>query len=113
MSPLVQPGARSGSNPFGVIRGQLRGENQAYPRLPLDERPVCASLTGSWGPGPRTPAWRGVEFVQPNLGPGEDFQLLLDRQGRDMQSKAAALREALSAAGATVRTPDGAVTVAL
>jgi DNA-binding protein YbaB len=51
--------------------------------------------------------------VQPNLGPGEDFQLLLDRQVRDMQAKAAALSEALSAAGATVRTRDGAVTVTL
>ncbi len=51
--------------------------------------------------------------MQPNLGPGEDFQLLLDRQVRDMQAKAAALSEALSAAGATVRTRDGAVTVTL
>jgi DNA-binding protein YbaB len=51
--------------------------------------------------------------VQPNLGPGEDFQLLLERQVRDMQSKAAALSEALSEAGATVRTRDGAVTVTL
>ncbi|MGK3207014.1 YbaB/EbfC family nucleoid-associated protein [Amycolatopsis sp. MEPSY49] len=51
--------------------------------------------------------------MQPNLGPGEDFQLLLERQVRDMQSKAAALSEALSAAGATVRSRDGAVTVTL
>lgn len=51
--------------------------------------------------------------MQPNLGPGEDFQLLLERQVRDMQSKAAALGEALSAAGATVRSRDGAVTVTL
>ncbi|WP_410676740.1 YbaB/EbfC family nucleoid-associated protein [Amycolatopsis sp. cmx-4-68] len=51
--------------------------------------------------------------MQPNLGPGEDFQLLLERQVRDMQSKAAALNEALSAAGATVRSRDGAVTVTL
>ncbi|WP_086852356.1 YbaB/EbfC family nucleoid-associated protein [Amycolatopsis kentuckyensis] len=51
--------------------------------------------------------------MQPNLGPGEDFQLLLERQVRDMQSKAAALNEALSSAGATVRTRDGAVTVTL
>ncbi|MDQ7802817.1 YbaB/EbfC family nucleoid-associated protein [Amycolatopsis sp. A133] len=51
--------------------------------------------------------------MQPNLGPGEDFQLLLERQVREMQSKAAALNEALSAAGATVRTRDGAVTVTL
>ncbi|MGW3995670.1 YbaB/EbfC family nucleoid-associated protein [Amycolatopsis sp. NPDC004772] len=51
--------------------------------------------------------------MQPNLGPGEDFQLLLERQVREMQSKAAALNEALSAAGATVRTRDGSVTVTL
>ncbi|SEF25006.1 YbaB/EbfC DNA-binding family protein [Amycolatopsis pretoriensis] len=51
--------------------------------------------------------------MQPNLGPGEDFQLLLERQVRDMQGKAAALSEALSAAGATVRSRDGAVTVTL
>ncbi|MEA5360153.1 YbaB/EbfC family nucleoid-associated protein [Amycolatopsis sp., V23-08] len=51
--------------------------------------------------------------MQPNLGPGEDFQLLLDRQVRDMQAKAAALTEAISAAGATVRSRDGAVTVTL
>jgi DNA-binding protein YbaB len=51
--------------------------------------------------------------VQPNLGPGEDFQLLLERQVRDMQAKAAALNEALSAAGATVRSRDGAVIVTL
>ena len=51
--------------------------------------------------------------MQPNLGPGEDFQLLLERQVREMQSKAAALNEALSSAGATVRTRDGAVTVTL
>ncbi|MBE1493046.1 DNA-binding protein YbaB [Amycolatopsis lexingtonensis] len=51
--------------------------------------------------------------MQPNLGPGEDFQLLLERQVREMQSKAAALNEAISAAGATVRTRDGAVTVTL
>ncbi|MFJ7219894.1 YbaB/EbfC family nucleoid-associated protein [Amycolatopsis sp. NPDC098790] len=51
--------------------------------------------------------------MQPNLGPGEDFQLLLERQVRDMQSKAAALGEALSAAGATVRSRDGSVTVTL
>lgn len=51
--------------------------------------------------------------MQPNLRPGEDFQLLLDRQVREMQSKAAALNEALSTAGATVRTRDGAVTVTL
>ena len=51
--------------------------------------------------------------MQPNLGPGEDFQLLLERQVREMQSKAAALNEALSSAGATVRTRDGSVTVTL
>ncbi|MEV4055277.1 YbaB/EbfC family nucleoid-associated protein [Amycolatopsis sp. NPDC049688] len=51
--------------------------------------------------------------MQPNLSPGEDFQLLLERQVREMQSKAAALNEALSTAGATVRTRDGAVTVTL
>lgn len=51
--------------------------------------------------------------MQPNLGPGEDFQLLLERQVREMQAKAAALNEALSSAGATVRTRDGAVTVTL
>jgi DNA-binding protein YbaB len=51
--------------------------------------------------------------VQPNLGPGEDFQLLLERQVREMQSKAAALNEALSSAGATVRSRDGSVTVTL
>ena len=51
--------------------------------------------------------------MQPNLGPGEDFQLLLERQVREMQSKAAALNEAISSAGATVRTRDGAVTVTL
>ncbi|MEU7785688.1 MULTISPECIES: YbaB/EbfC family nucleoid-associated protein [unclassified Amycolatopsis] len=51
--------------------------------------------------------------MQPNLGPGEDFQLLLERQVREMQTKAAALTEAISAAGATVRTRDGAVTVTL
>ncbi|MEV6642623.1 YbaB/EbfC family nucleoid-associated protein [Amycolatopsis sp. NPDC051371] len=51
--------------------------------------------------------------MQPNLGPGEDFELLLERQVRDMQSKAAALSEALSAAGATVRSRDGSVTVTL
>ncbi|MEU0532087.1 YbaB/EbfC family nucleoid-associated protein [Amycolatopsis tolypomycina] len=51
--------------------------------------------------------------MQPNLGPGEDFQLLLERQVREMQSKAAALNEAISAAGATVRTRDGSVTVTL
>jgi DNA-binding protein YbaB len=53
------------------------------------------------------------DFVPPNLGPGEDFQLLLDRQVREMQAKAAALDEAISSAGATVRTRDGAVTVTL
>jgi DNA-binding protein YbaB len=51
--------------------------------------------------------------VQPNLGQGEDFQLMLERQVRDMRSKAAALNEALSAAGATVRSRDGSVTVTL
>ncbi len=51
--------------------------------------------------------------MQPNLGPGEDFQLLLERQVREMQSKAAALNEALSSAGATVRSRDGSVTVTL
>jgi DNA-binding protein YbaB len=51
--------------------------------------------------------------VQPDLGPGEDFELLLERQVREMQSKAAALNEALSAAGATARSRDGAVTVTL
>lgn len=51
--------------------------------------------------------------MQPNLGPGEDFELLLERQVRDLQSKAATLSEALSAAGATVRSRDGAVTVTL
>ncbi|MGW4057889.1 YbaB/EbfC family nucleoid-associated protein [Amycolatopsis sp. NPDC004747] len=51
--------------------------------------------------------------MQPNLGPGEDFQLLLERQVREMQSKAAALNEAISSAGATVRTRDGSVTVTL
>ncbi|MCR6487995.1 YbaB/EbfC family nucleoid-associated protein [Amycolatopsis sp. OK19-0408] len=51
--------------------------------------------------------------MQPNLGPGEDFELLLERQVRDLQTKAASLSEALSAAGATVRSRDGAVTVTL
>jgi DNA-binding protein YbaB len=51
--------------------------------------------------------------VQPNLAPGEDFQLVLERQVRDMRAKAEALNEALSDAGATVRSRDGAVTVTL
>lgn len=51
--------------------------------------------------------------MQPNLGPGEDFQLVLERQVREMQAKAAALGEALSEAGATVRSRDGSVTVTL
>ncbi|WP_033262472.1 YbaB/EbfC family nucleoid-associated protein [Amycolatopsis vancoresmycina] len=51
--------------------------------------------------------------MQPNLSQGEDFQLLLERQIREMQSKSAALNEALSTAGATVRSRDGAVTVTL
>lgn len=46
-----------------------------------------------------------------NLGPGEDAQLILERQARDMQAKAAELTAALAAAGATVRSPDGSVSV--
>ena len=51
--------------------------------------------------------------MQPNLGPGEDFQLVLERTVREMQAKAGALNEALAEAGATVRSRDGSVTVTL
>lgn len=49
--------------------------------------------------------------MQPNLGPGEDFQLVLERQVREMQATATALGDALADAGATVRSRDGSVTV--
>ncbi len=49
--------------------------------------------------------------MQPNLGVGEDFELVLERQVRDMRAKADALTEAMAEAAATVRTHDGSVTV--
>lgn len=48
-----------------------------------------------------------------NLGPGEDIQLVLERQARDLQAKAAELTSALNSAGATVSSPDGSVSVTL
>lgn len=51
--------------------------------------------------------------MQPNLKPGEDFQLLLEKQVREMQEKAGALQEALGGASATVRSRDGAVSVTI
>jgi DNA-binding protein YbaB len=49
--------------------------------------------------------------VEPNLGLGEDFQYLLDKQVREMREKAAALTEGMAESAATVRSRDGSVTV--
>jgi DNA-binding protein YbaB len=49
--------------------------------------------------------------VEPNLGLGEDFQYLLDKQVREMREKAAALTEGMAESAATVRSRDGAVTL--
>lgn len=49
--------------------------------------------------------------MEPNLGLGEDFQYLLDKQVREMREKAAALAEGMAESAATVRSRDGSVTV--
>ncbi|SEO43571.1 YbaB/EbfC family nucleoid-associated protein [Amycolatopsis saalfeldensis] len=49
--------------------------------------------------------------MQPNLQPGEDFALLLEREARKLQEKGEALAAAFAASGSTVRSSDGSVTV--
>jgi DNA-binding protein YbaB len=49
--------------------------------------------------------------MQPNLQPGEDFALLLEREARNLQEKGEALAAAFAASGSTVRSSDGSVTV--
>ncbi|WP_020665145.1 YbaB/EbfC family nucleoid-associated protein [Amycolatopsis benzoatilytica] len=49
--------------------------------------------------------------MQPNFDAGEDFTLLLEREARKLQEKAAALTAAFSASGASAQSPDGSVTV--
>jgi DNA-binding protein YbaB len=49
--------------------------------------------------------------MQPNLEPGEDFALLLEREARKLQEKGEALAAAFAASGSTVRSSDGSVTV--
>lgn len=49
--------------------------------------------------------------MHPNLQPGEDFALLLEREARKLQERGEALAAAFAATGSTVRSPDGSVTV--
>lgn len=49
--------------------------------------------------------------MQPNVRSGEDFQHILDKQVKEMQEKAAALKDAFAAAATTVSSRDGSVTV--